>query len=35
MTEKEMEGSPIANRSGIIEIPNLQNVVVDAMDAVN
>jgi hypothetical protein len=30
-----MEGNLIANLGRVIEVPNLQNIIVKAMDAVN
>jgi hypothetical protein len=30
-----MEGRLIANLSRVIEVPNLQNIIVKAMDAIN
>jgi len=35
MTTEEIERNLVANPGWVIEVPNLQNVVVKAMDAVH
>ena len=35
MTTEEIERNAIANLGWVIEVPNLQNVVVKAMDAIH